>query len=645
MTDIATGRFRPRRSWLGPALVVLAVTPIVVATVRTLARGWVVAGDNGLLLLRSQDVGTGDHPLLGTWTSASLTAGRQISNPGPLWFDVLSPFYRLAGPSVGFAIGVMVANVAAIVLAAWAARRAGGETALILVAALSAGLAWSMGSELLFDAWQPHAMILPCWAFLVGAWALSCGDVAVAPWVVGGASLLVQTHLSFVFLIAIVGAASIVAAVVLVARDHPDHGDRRRTLGRAALLSLVVAAVAWLQPLLDQFFGEGNLGGLLRSSSGGDGQRIGLGLGSRLAASVIALPPWWGRSGFSTTIVSTGVVSNGGRLDVVEGGVAGPGAAVAALLVTFAVLAAVVVSGWRRRRRSTVAVGALAAVAVFGSLVALTLTPVSQLGISPHQMRWLWPVAALVTLAPLFAIGDWAPARRIVTGLATASTILLVVLALPTYAAPEGPTADRDYGPSIAALVDQVEEYRTAEPVVFDTSVLRFAEPYSGPVLAALGRNDVPFRVTDEGMVRQVGAGRRADGTETHRLAILEGAAAEAPPDGATTVAYVDGLDASERAELDELRATVVAAASDTGVTLNEAGLDAVAGGRLDAAPTVLAPGSDAGPLADSGLLTALIDEDWIDLDPSTAESFRRYAELAERASRFTVGLFELPRP
>ena len=118
MTDIATGRFRPRRSWLGPALVVLAVTPIVVATIRTLARGWVVAGDNGLLLLRSQDVGTGNHPLLGTWTSASLTAGRQISNPGPLWFDVLSPFYRLAGPSVGFAIGVMVANVAAIVLAA-----------------------------------------------------------------------------------------------------------------------------------------------------------------------------------------------------------------------------------------------------------------------------------------------------------------------------------------------------------------------------------------------------------------------------------------------------------------------------------------------------------------------------------------------
>ncbi len=51
---------------------------------------------------------------------------------------------------------------------------------MVLVTALSAGLAWSMGSELLFDAWQPHAMILPCWAFLVTVWALAAGDVAMA---------------------------------------------------------------------------------------------------------------------------------------------------------------------------------------------------------------------------------------------------------------------------------------------------------------------------------------------------------------------------------------------------------------------------------------------------------------------------------
>ena len=110
------------------AAVVLAIAPLVVATVRALTRGWMAIGDNGLILLRAEDVATANHPLLGTWTSASLTAGRTISNPGPLWFDVLAPFVRIGGPSVGLAVGVMVANIAAIVGAAWAAqtRAAGG---------------------------------------------------------------------------------------------------------------------------------------------------------------------------------------------------------------------------------------------------------------------------------------------------------------------------------------------------------------------------------------------------------------------------------------------------------------------------------------------------------------------------------------
>ena len=175
---------RQRRRWLGPAVVVVAIVPIVVATVRALARGWVAIGDDGLLLLRTQDVATANHPLLGTWTSASLSAGRSINNPGPLWFDALAPFVKVAGPSVGFAVGVMVANIAAVVLAAWAARRVGGELAMVLVTALSAGLAWSMGSELLYDAWQPHAMLLPFWALLILLWALAAGqrvDAAVGP--------------------------------------------------------------------------------------------------------------------------------------------------------------------------------------------------------------------------------------------------------------------------------------------------------------------------------------------------------------------------------------------------------------------------------------------------------------------------------
>ena len=118
-------------------------------------------GDNGLILLRAQDVGTANHPLLGTWTSASQAAGQTHQQPGAAVVRRPGAVRTGGRARVGLAVAVMAANILAIVGAAWAAHRAGGERAMVLVTALSAGLAWSMGSELLFDAWQPHALLLP----------------------------------------------------------------------------------------------------------------------------------------------------------------------------------------------------------------------------------------------------------------------------------------------------------------------------------------------------------------------------------------------------------------------------------------------------------------------------------------------------
>ena len=79
------------------------------------------------------------------------------------------------------------------------------------------------------------------------------------------------------------------------------------------------------------------------------------------------------------------------------------------------------------------------------------------------------------------------------------------------------------HGDTVSALVDQLASYRPDGPVLFDVCVLRFAEPYSGPVLAALARDGVDVVVSDDGMVRQLGERRRADGDETRRLVLLEG--------------------------------------------------------------------------------------------------------------------------
>ena len=105
----------PRRPWrprIGTIATAVAILPILIATIGAVTRGWVALGDNGLLLVRTEDVLTSHHPLLGTWTSASMAAGRAINNPGPLWFDLLAPFVRLGGPSAGLAAGVAIANAA-----------------------------------------------------------------------------------------------------------------------------------------------------------------------------------------------------------------------------------------------------------------------------------------------------------------------------------------------------------------------------------------------------------------------------------------------------------------------------------------------------------------------------------------------------
>lgn len=630
--DASSARSLARRRWrpgLGTGAVVIAVLPIAVALARAWSRGWMAISDNGLLLLRSEDVFTSNHPLLGTWTSASLAAGRSLNNPGPLWFDLLGPFVRIGGPSVGLALGVAAANSACIALAAWAARRAGGDGALLVVTALSAGLAWSLGSELLFDPWQPHAMIFPFWSFLVVMWALGTGDPVMAPIALGLASLIIQTHLSFVYLLVVVGVTG--AGLASWSARHAGSGRRWR---KPLLAGGVVLLVAWIQPVIDQVAGEGNLFALA-ASLGNEEATFGLAFSIRFVASVVAFPPWWGRPGFSTTDVAADGITAGGL----------PYMSVLGLLAVVALLGLVVVAGRRRRSRPTVVIGALAAAAVTGSVASMTLSPIGVVGFSLHQLRWLWPISTFVLAALLFTLSKMSRVAHVARPVLAGAIAIFAVLALPMHVAPDGPARDAAYQPAVADLVGQIETYRPDGTVVFDTSTLRFAEPYSGPVIAALARAGVNVVATEEGMVRQLGSGRRADGSERRRVFLVEGSAARSTPDGSTRVAFVSGLDATEEIEWMMLSSMVTSVAAERGLRLNEAGVEAAAAGQTTMAEVVVQPGGDAAGLAAGGVLAILIANGWIDLPAESAEDWLRYAELDGRRQRFTVGLFEAPLP
>ena len=69
-------------------------------------------GDAAYFTVRSRDVLTAHHPLLGAWSSGSSVVGVPVNNLGPLQLDLLAPFTKVA-PYLGTGIGAALANAAA----------------------------------------------------------------------------------------------------------------------------------------------------------------------------------------------------------------------------------------------------------------------------------------------------------------------------------------------------------------------------------------------------------------------------------------------------------------------------------------------------------------------------------------------------
>ena len=568
MTGADTGPARPARA----VIVAVVVLPIVVAVARALARDWFPIGDDALLYIRVRDVFTAHHPLLGSWTSASLSVGTNMNNPGSIYQVLLAPIAHVAGPGPGAAIGVGLANVAAIVGISAASRHIGGWGLQRWMLLACACLSWTMGSELLFDIWQAHALLLPFLAFLVLLVGVAAGRTRCVLWAIFVASVLVQTHISYAYIIATLTPV----AVVLAWWDHRPLSRRQvvdRLRSRTAVVALVLVGVLWSQPLIEQLFGEGqgNLARLLSNSGGGDVQ-----LGGRNAAkivgAVVALPPWWLRRGFSSTVPSTKLTEGpDGPVLVIP---SLPGLAVASIAI-LVVLTAMVLLAVRCRRiglrlqAHSLVLGAAGTVA---AILCLTLLTVGRVGLAAHHVRWVWAFAVFVHAVIAWAVvslavvelgastraGDRvAPFERWVTPVVLAVTAVLTVLNLPFHAQPEGPVADRAAMPALRevfrGMEAEAEQLRRYAPFVYDTASLRVFEPYSTAVMMELQDMGLEFRVEDQAMIRQLGNRRRASGDET-RMYQLEGEAAMFPPPGrCPLVLSGNALDEEEDARLAEV--------------------------------------------------------------------------------------------
>jgi hypothetical protein len=631
------------------ASIAIALVPVATATARAIYTGWIPTEDNALFAIRARDLFTYTHlPLIGTWSSASLNVGTQVNHPGPLYFDLLAVPARISDSGAGIAFGVALINALCIVGIAWFAYRRGGALVGTIAMAATAALCWAMGSELLFEPWNPHSAMLPFLFFLVVVWSMTAGDLLAIPFAAGAGSLVMQTHLSYALLVPLLSAWGVVGLVICLRRQRRrDTGGWRDLRTRALRFGAVgvgVVVVCWLQPLIEQFTsdGSGNLTRLADSARSSDAESIGYGFAARVIATVVSLPPWWFRPSVRENFVS---------------GWAAPSLGVA--ILSLAVLGAVLAwCAWSARRcRDGVSTWAIATaiVALVVVLVTAGRVPVTLFGkVTPHTFRWLWPLGAFlfmtiaITLTRRFATRAGASALSVsLVGVFAAVTVVLAALNIPYADEGQGPNSQEYAIPAAHDLARQMGSLEGDGPFLIDDLYHgAFAEPYGGTVVAELQRRGISFVADDPVLVRQFGPARRFDGRNAEAQLLLRTGdeAREAPP-GSRPVGLGEGLSRADRRELARLKTDIREYIDAGRLRLNDRGQAALQRGDLPKLAEIQAQGADAQALFDSRELDVMIRARDLALDAAWARRLERYADLQQRADQETVGLFVAPLP
>ncbi|HSO94901.1 MAG TPA: hypothetical protein VLV81_02555 [Acidimicrobiia bacterium] len=630
-------RWEPGRllAWVFAASVAFAVLPVVVAVGRAINAGWTPLSDDALFPIRARDVFSYHHvPLIGLDSSVSLTTSTTLHHPGPLQFDLLAVPVKLFGGAAGTALGTGLINVAAILAIAIFTARRGGPVLGTVVMAVTAALCWTMGSESLFEPWQPLALLLPFLCFLVLAWSVSCGDVVALPVAAGVGSLVFQTHVSYALLVPVLSLWAVGGLVLRLRRDRRDDGAAwpttwRRTV-RAVTLAAAVAVLCWVQPAIDQLFGQGNFGQLLQNASPPK-RTIGYGYGARIAAAVLALPPFWWRPSMNET------------LNPLKGWTP-PSTAETVLSLT--VLAAVLgACFWlAHRRRDPVMTRALGVVgvAIVAGFATAGRIPITAFGLEAHVFWWLWPLAAfgtfVVAATLLRAVARRPGASLLAAFAATVAAAVFAALAVPTMAVGSSPNGREDAIPTTRAIDRQLGRLAGRGPILVDPLLKsRLADPYGLAIIAELQRRGIPFVAKDAQLVGQLGRARQYDGHNARaELFLRVGNDPVTAPPGTPLVARHDGLDGRERREMASLQQSIVAYINDGHLHLNRRGIQALAphGG---VPPLNL---TDATSLLRGGQLIDLVNHGYLDLDPGWDRRFHRYVQLAGLADIHTVELY-----
>jgi hypothetical protein len=395
------------------------------------------------------------------------------------------------------------------------------------------------------EPWNPHLPILWWSTFLVTAWLVACGDPLGLPVLALSGALCAQTHVPY---LAPVAAITVVATAVGLRRMHAE------ARWRWTAAALLLAAVAWAPPLVDQLRHDpGNLEVIVESAQDPSEPLVGWADGARLALERFDLVQL-GRAAVDP-----------GRLT--EQDAAGATAARGGALVVLAL--ASTAARWRTSTPDDRALAAVAAAAAVLFVVSVARIP----GFPwTYLLLWGWTIAGLLAWTFASAIAFWArprvPAWARRPPLAVAGVVLAIVALAwagraGSQAEPANPVTSRTVValvPDVLDALDEDERYRVAwsDPVHLGAhGVGMFLE---------LERRGIDV-VVDPDVARSFGDHRTDAGAADRQLIVASGAAIarwDDDPD-ARRLAAVDARTGAERAEAERLAAELVKVLRETG--------------------------------------------------------------------------------
>jgi hypothetical protein len=456
-------------------------------------------------VLETEIPATGDYAALELYTRLA-AQGRQLlgpysrfgfHHPGPAYFYASVPLYVLSGERfLGILLTAALINVVSIALLLRRVGRHGGLAALLAAAlVIELFISWR-GPGWLFSAWNPSVAVLPFGLALVSLAAFAAGDARALPAAVLAGSFAAQTHLGC---LPATVAVFLAAAILLVPPIRVAAGlPPRARISRAPLvLAIVLAAVVWAPPLIEQLSPEGgNLAHIVGFSSLPDERHT---AAEALTAAGAAIMGWL-----------FGVRGTAG----------------AALLALGVVVLSVAHAAARRTRQAFA--GALSLVTLAG-VAAAVLSAARVTGpLLPYLLRWMamlsvgMAAALAASLAPLLRARAEASRRPLLFLTAGLVALALVTgrnlsLAESLLQSPPAPTVESEAAARLAEAIDASVSTTSHRPVV-EVAPHSDRDLVLGVVLA-MDKAGTRFAVRPFGPFR-LGGRWTPDGTEDARLVL-----------------------------------------------------------------------------------------------------------------------------